>query len=146
MNPRDILDVADELCTGLTEAHWRAGGSRAYFAAFHVARRLLRNARFEVPRGDQAHAYLWLRLSNCGHPDVVEAGGRLNDLRKMRNWADYDLDQPFDHAFALGQVQGAFGIIQLLEPLPTLPTVLTQIIDAIKISERDVLGEVTWRP
>lgn len=56
MNPRDILDVADELCTGLKEAHWRAGVSRAYFAAFHAARRLLRNAGFGVPRGDQAHA------------------------------------------------------------------------------------------
>ena len=39
MKPRDFLDVADELSDG--EAHWRSAVSRAYYAAFHVARRLL---------------------------------------------------------------------------------------------------------
>lgn len=146
MNPRDTLDVAEELCTGLKEAQWRAGVSRASFAAFHEARRLLRNARFDVPRADRAHAYLWLRFSNCGQPDVEEVGIRLNDLRKMRNWADYDLDQPFEHSFALVQLQGACDILQLLETLSSTPTVLTRIIDAIKVYERDVLKDVTWRP
>jgi uncharacterized protein (UPF0332 family) len=146
MTPRDILDVADELCMGLTEAEWRAAVSRAYFAAFHAARRLLRDAGFDVPRADQAHAYLWLRLSNCGHPDVEDAGRRLNVMRGLRNWADYDLDQPFGHAAAVGEVQSADDILRLLEALPTTPATLAQITVAIRDYERDVLKQVTWRP
>lgn len=64
----------------------------------------------------------------------------------MRNWADYDLDQPFEHPFAIGQFQIAADILQLLEAVPTSPTALTAITDAIKVYERDVLGEVTWQP
>jgi hypothetical protein len=146
MNARDILDVASELCTGLKEAEWRAAASRAYFAAFHAARRVLRDAGFEVPHADQAHAYLWLRLANCSHPDIENAGESLRDLRKMPNWADYDLDQPFAHADAVNQAQDADDILQLLEALPTTPTVLAQISAAIQVYERDILKQVTWRP
>jgi hypothetical protein len=88
MSSRDLLEVADDLLGGLKEAHWRSAVSRAYYAAFHEARLLLRRCGFAVPRGEQAHAYLWLRLSNCGHPDLAHAGAELNDLRSQRNWAD----------------------------------------------------------
>jgi uncharacterized protein (UPF0332 family) len=146
MNPRDNLDLADELCDGIREVDWRAATSRAYYAAFHVARVFLRQLGFEVPRGDQAHAYLWLRLSNSGHPDTSTAGADLNELRKTRNWADYDLDQSFEHPVAFGQVRIALKTVELLEIAATMPTILRTITDTIKLYERDVLGHVTWRP
>jgi uncharacterized protein (UPF0332 family) len=70
MNPHDFLEVANELVTGIREADWRSAVGRAYHAAFHVARNLFQLSGFSVPRGEQAHAYLWLRLTNSGHPDV----------------------------------------------------------------------------
>jgi hypothetical protein len=146
MNPHDILDLADELSTGIREVDWRTAVSRAYFAAFHVARLFMGRLGFAVPRGDQAHAYLWLRLSNCGHPDVEGAGRDLNELRRLRNWADYDLDQPFAHMIAIDQVQTAMDIIQVLDTALTTPPVLTAVTDTIKIYERDVLRQVTWQP
>jgi uncharacterized protein (UPF0332 family) len=146
MSPHDLLDLANDLLAGNTEAWWRGAVSRAYYAAFHVARKLLRQNGFLVPQGDQAHGYLWLRLSNSGHPDIRHAGAELGDVRRARNWADYDLDQPFDHATAFGYVLSATDIIQLLELLPTTPTVLAQVMDAIKVYERDVLKHVTWQP
>src|SRR5262249_22533211 len=97
MNPRDFLNVAAALIAGPSEADWRTAGSRAYYAAFHVARNLLRQCGFVVPKADQAHAYLWLRLANCGHPDVTKAGDDLHDLRNVRNQADYDLEMLFPH-------------------------------------------------
>ena len=72
MSTRDLLEVADELLGGLKEAHWRSAVSRAYYAAFHEARRLLGQCGFPAPKGEQAHAYLWLRLSNCGREQPAD--------------------------------------------------------------------------
>ena len=146
MSPRDLLEVADDLLGGLKEAHWRSAVSRAYYAAFHEARHLLRQCGFVVPKGEQAHAYLWLRLSNCGHPDLAHAGAELNDLRSHRNWADYDFDQPLDQLTAADYVQAARDVVQLLEQAATMPALLSQITAAIRVYERDVLGQVTWQP
>ncbi len=146
MNPRDLLEVADDLLGGLKEAHWRSAVSRAYYAAFHEARHLLRQCGFAIPRSEQAHAYLWLRLSNCGHPDLANAGVELNDLRSQRNWADYDFDQPLDQPTAADYVQAAREVVRLLEQAAAMPTVLSPITAAMRAYERDVLGEVTWQP
>jgi hypothetical protein len=146
MTPRDILAVADELLAGATEAFWCAAVSRAYSAAFHAARQVLQQGGFVVPRGDQAHSYLWLRLANSGHADVALAGGRLGDLRRMRNWADYDLDQPFTHRRAVEQFHAASDILRVLEALLATPAVLAQVTGSVRAYERDVLGQVTWQP
>ncbi len=146
MNPRDFLEVAGEWAAGSREAEWRSAVSRAYYAAFHATCRLLSQCGFVVPQGDQAHGYLWLRLSNSGHPQVQSAGSNLRLLRTLRNRADYDLQYSFPHALAFAQVQAAEDIIQLLETLPAMPILLGQVTDAIKVYERDVLKEVTWRP
>lgn len=74
MDFREFLTLAKVLLRGSTEAERRTAVSRAYYAAFHVARLLLDDLGFDVPRGDRAHAHLWLRLSNCGEIDVMNAG------------------------------------------------------------------------
>jgi uncharacterized protein (UPF0332 family) len=142
---KDFLTLAEIWITGAGEAEWRSAVSRAYYAAFHEARQLLRGLGFAVPRGDQAHAYLWLRLSNCGEPQLQLAGNELNRLRRERNRADYDVDQTVAHADALLQVQAARRIIQTLDTAKAEPA-RTQITDAMKIYERDVLRNVTWQP
>ena len=38
MDFRDFLSLAVTLSNGTTEAEWRSASSRAYYAAFHVAR------------------------------------------------------------------------------------------------------------
>jgi uncharacterized protein (UPF0332 family) len=142
---RDFLTLADTWIKGATEAEWRSAVSRAYYAAFHEARQLLRALGFQVPRADQAHAYLWLRLSNCGDPQVQVAGAELNRLRRERNRADYDVDQTLSQSDALLYVQAARRITQALSIATTEPT-RTQITDAMKVYERDVLQVVTWQP
>jgi uncharacterized protein (UPF0332 family) len=146
MNPRDLLDVADELASGRKEADWRSAVSRAYYAAFHVARELLEQCGFGVPRADQAHAYLWLRLANAGHPDVKEAGNALRELRRNRNWADYDLDRPLHQPTAFDGVRTAADIIDLLDAVAAEPAIRAKITDAMKVYERTALGQVTWHP
>ena len=73
---RDFLVVADALAAAGTEAAWRSSISRSYYAAFHAAREFMTGLRFRVPAADQAHAYLWMRLSNTGDP-AADRIGRL---------------------------------------------------------------------
>jgi hypothetical protein len=88
---------------------------------------------------------LWLRLTNAGHPAVQQAGAGLDGLRRSRNRADYDLARPLARAVALAEVQVAKDVIQVLDAAGQDP-VKTQITDAMKVYERDVLQNVTWHP
>jgi hypothetical protein len=145
MDPREFLALAQQLNLAMTEVAWRSAVSRAYYAAFHVARQLLEDLGFTVPHGDRAHGYLWLRLSNCGDPLVQRAGRDLNALRRDRNGADYDLARPMGPVVPRLQLPLAAQIIQALDAARMQPT-RTTISDAMKIYERDVLHDVTWHP
>src|SRR6266511_1459595 len=140
MDFRDYLQLAVDLANGTTEAEWRSASSRGYYAAFHVARQLLRSLGFRVPQADRAHGYLWLRLSNSGVADVVRGGRLLNDLRRERNYADYDDYRAVTPAVATQNVQFAEDVIQELDAAAVEP-VRTQITDAMKIYERDILHD-----
>jgi uncharacterized protein (UPF0332 family) len=145
MDFRDYLRLADTLASGTTEAEWRSACSRAYYAAFHVARTLLLGLRFRVPQADRAHGYLGLRLSNAGVADVAKAAGLLGDLRRDRNRSDYDDYRTITQALASQNVRFAEEAIKALDAAAVEP-VRTQITDAMKIYERDVLQDVTWHP
>jgi uncharacterized protein (UPF0332 family) len=145
MDPHDLLDLAEELSSDDREAAWRAAAHCAYYAAFHVARRMLTQSGFVVPKAERAHGYLWLRLQNCGHVDVARAGFELSEARSVRNEADYDLTPPFRLTRAAAQVARAEGIIETLEQLAAAPPILARVVQAMRDYERDVLKEVTWR-
>jgi uncharacterized protein (UPF0332 family) len=145
MDGRDFLEVARDLASGSREADWRSAVSRAYYAAFHVARLFMEEVGFTVPRADRAHAHIWLRLANSGDPQTSRAGNELKALREVRNLCDYDLRRGVVQAFAVAQVKQAEDLIRVLDAGRAEPT-RTQITDAMKIYERDVLKDVTWHP
>jgi uncharacterized protein (UPF0332 family) len=145
MDFREFLTLARTLAAGGTEAEWRSAVSRAYYAAFHVARELLLGLNFLVPQADRAHSHRWLRLANAGVPDVQVAGNRLNALRGQRNRADYASRPSLTQASAANEVKNAEDIIEALDAAAIEP-IRTQITDAMKIYERDVLHDVTWHP
>jgi uncharacterized protein (UPF0332 family) len=144
MNGRDFLTVAKDLLAASTEAAWRSAVSRAYYATFHVARQRMQELGFTVPRGERAHAYLWLRLSNCGDPQVQQTGRRLNSFRGQRNRADYEVSVFYSQPSADAQVRIAEAIIQVLDAV--IEPTRTQIKEAMKDYERNVLHDVTWHP
>lgn len=145
MNWHDFLPIASRLAAETTEADWRTAVSRAYYAAFHVARRLLADLRFTVPRADRAHQYLVFRLSNSGEASVEQAGRDLDTLRRLRNRADYDETPALMKPQAVAAVQLDEGIIQSLDAARKEP-VRTRIRDAMIVYERDVLHDVTVQP
>jgi uncharacterized protein (UPF0332 family) len=145
MTPRDLINLANDLCEDEREVAWRTAVSRAYYAVFHAAAELLELAGFEVPSSEQAHAYLWLRLHNSGHPDVQAAGVEMKELRARRNQADYLRTGTFPHVLAAEQVLAGLGVLELLESVQGSPPTLARITDAIRAYERDVLRFVTYR-
>jgi uncharacterized protein (UPF0332 family) len=145
MNWRDLLPLAARLAAGPAEGEWRSAAGRGYYAAFHIARSLLSDLGFTVPRADRAHQYLAFRLSNSGASAVSQAGRDLETLRRLRNRADYDASPAFTQAEAAASVRLAEHIIQVLDSARQEPT-RSQITDAMKIYERDVLKDVTWKP
>ncbi len=54
MDFRDFLVLAKAWSKGRTEGERRSAVSRAYYAAFHVAARLLADSGFRVPLADRA--------------------------------------------------------------------------------------------
>lgn len=97
-----------------------------------------------MSRAQSAHAFIWLRLSNSDHPDVVAAGRVLNDLRTERNRADYQEKPAVTQATAITLVESAERAIAALDEAFQEPT-RRRVAEAIKKYERDVLKEVTWR-
>ena len=144
MPPRDFLLLAGELSPRNTEACWRSAASRAYYAAFHVARDFLNSLGFAIRQGDQSHAAVYRRLSNTRVPDVDDVGNRLIDLRRLRNQADYDLHRSFAAADARKAIQAAerlFDIVNAQRDQQALASLATNI----RTYERDVLRDITWR-
>ena len=139
----DLLKLAVKLCLCNTEAEWRNACSRAYFAAFHCARTLLLAMGFEVPRGDQSHGFLWRRMESCGSTSIGKAGSLLVELRRYRNRADYDLITDFSRRDAKYAVESADDVVRILNQLT--PDERLAATESIRIYERDILREVTWR-
>ena len=146
MDERDFLTLARRLIAETAEASWRTAVGRAYYAAFHVARRLLEGLNFTVPQAERAHSYLCLRLSNCGDPQVQDAGADLNTLRRGRNAAGYDLRRPMRQLPAQAYVDMAEQVIQALDAASADPARRTQVMNEMARYERDVLHDVPWRP
>lgn len=145
MNWREFHLLAKQLAAENSQAHWRSAVSRAYYAAFHVARELFADLNFSVPRADRAHQYLVFRLSNCADPTIEQGGRNLDTLRRLRNRADYDAIPPLTHAQAAAAVQLAEEVTRALDGARVEPT-RSQIRDAMIDYERDVLHDVTWHP
>jgi uncharacterized protein (UPF0332 family) len=145
MSGVDFLPLANRLAAGASESEWRTAISRAYYAAFHVARQLLEELGFRVPWADRAHAYLTMRLNNCGDAQVQHAASDLHSLRSLRNQADYDMQRPIRQSVAVAQTQISQQIIQT-PLLAKHDPIRTSITATMRIYERDVLRDVTWQP
>jgi uncharacterized protein (UPF0332 family) len=111
-----LVTVAAELAAGPTEAHHRSAVSRAYYGAFHVARRLLEEVGVHLPKGEQVHAKAVYCFQGCGDVNAGVAANELVALRGERNRADYDVDRlVYEKRAARTQVERAQGIMKWLE-------------------------------
>jgi uncharacterized protein (UPF0332 family) len=87
----DYLDLADELAARVgEEAAERTAISRAYYAAFGMARAYLRAKGVGIPSGSLAHVAAWDRFHATPDPVHRRIADRGRRLRKRRGRADYE--------------------------------------------------------
>jgi hypothetical protein len=73
------------------EAQQRSCVSRAYYAAFILARNHLRDVdRIPVPQSGSAHGFVVMTFQNHVDPRRTRIGSQLRRLRDDRNRCDYD--------------------------------------------------------
>jgi hypothetical protein len=85
----DFAAVALELAKSSDEARKRTAIGRAYYAAYHVARRYVQQEkRVTVPKSGEAHKEVQDALKT-GSKEEAGAGSRLAELHKKRKHADY---------------------------------------------------------
>ncbi len=94
MDGRALLDVARELAAGSSEAHWRSGVGRAYYALLHEVLGTLQRWGFSPPPRDKVHTFARLKLVYATDPDLKRIGLTLEALGRLRNAADYQLSLP----------------------------------------------------
>jgi hypothetical protein len=87
-----FLELAERLAREEDEASQRSAISRAYYGAFHLARRHLERSRkgaFSLPPTGDKHMAVWRELQ-AGRGSERSAGFAGDRLRQLRNKADYE--------------------------------------------------------
>jgi hypothetical protein len=121
---RALLDVARELAAGSSEAHWRSGVGRAYYALLHEVLDTLRRWGFTVPPRDKVHSFARLKLIDATDPDLKRIGLTLEALSRLRNAADYQLSLPGSFgsariaAQALADAEASVALLDAPEATP----------------------------
>ena len=119
MQASEFQDTAERLAQGTTEGDWRSAISRAYYAVFHHFLDFFLSHGLNLGSGGQAHALLYQALNNCGYPAVKSIANAVNDLRRTRGEADYELTATIDQLSAVGAVRAAQGIVDTFQNLLT---------------------------
>jgi uncharacterized protein (UPF0332 family) len=131
ITPNDLLSQADRLLTAKTEVDRRAAISRAYYAAYHVAKIFLaEQCGIVLSKGSDVHQAVQRCLLNSQSTLLRDAGIWLESLRSERNRADYDLDDArfTDAVRAEIQVQRAREITSKLAEAEQNPLSFQQVI------------------
>jgi uncharacterized protein (UPF0332 family) len=115
------LDLAKELNDNLTshrEAKQRSVVSRAYYAAFHLAKEYLEQVEgHSIPRTADAHRYVGTQFLVSVDPRRQLIASQLVRLRRLRNQADYAARFPALASIATQSIETAEDIIEALRSL-----------------------------
>ena len=113
VTPDDIHGSAAAMAEGDREVDWRNAGSRAYFAAFHRCRRLAvqLEPNVDVSRADAHRVVADVLRAEGGKPRQLAY--MLIQCRRIRNVADYDVDDPFLRETGLAAVDASGRVLAM---------------------------------
>lgn len=91
----DFYEVGLNLSKNTDEAYLRSAIGRYYYAIFGMARLYLTNIREERTYNTKrnTHQKIIKRLKESKDKNEIEVGEVLENLRKKRNFSDYDLNK-----------------------------------------------------
>jgi uncharacterized protein (UPF0332 family) len=124
IQPRDFLAQAERLLASDLEVDRRSAVSRAYYAAYHLAKNLVtEKCGVVLSKTADSHQAVQRCLTNSQRSQLRTAGSRLESLRGERNCADYNLTDPRfaipDAAkFNVEVAKGIFDVIAAAELNP----------------------------
>jgi uncharacterized protein (UPF0332 family) len=94
MEGKEFLKLAKKLQNSEDEASLRTAVSRSYYAIFNHVKHYLTTNGITLPPSAQAHEKAHQYLSNSGIDEAADLADDLDNLRKNRNDADYELRSP----------------------------------------------------
>lgn len=94
MEGKDFLELAKKLQSSDDEASLRTAVSRSYYAIFNHVKDFLTINGIKLPPAAQAHEKAQQYLSNSGITEAADLADDLDNLRRNRNDADYELRSP----------------------------------------------------
>lgn len=83
----DYFALAKSLQSTPTEASLRSAISRAYYALFNLAHKVVEGRGHEFPKYSNKHEAVYYYFSLNNEPSIAS---KLESLRKLRNTSDYD--------------------------------------------------------
>ena len=132
MLPESFLECARTLANGSGPADYRSATSRAYYAVYNTAVKLLERMSIHKPKNNY-HQILQQRLQLSGDTELKQIGSDLSDFHEERVEADYRLDskRPENQSNAQAAVQKAEAMIAILAGCPTGGARAKKIYDAV---------------
>ena len=119
VTPRELLEAAGALEERGSEIDLRNAASRAYYAAYHQCRRLAQNLRLRpAPGSGGVHRTVIDSLTDSGDRKLKSLGYRLEQCRKLRVVADYEIEVEFPPGDARTALAQCRKILDGAESIP----------------------------
>jgi uncharacterized protein (UPF0332 family) len=102
---QEILDFASKLASEGAEIDWRNSVGRAYYAAYHRAKItvVLCPSNDHLKMGD--HERIHERFDLHGTKSAKAISIALQNLKRYRRMADYEIGDPFEKSLAIMQIE-----------------------------------------
>ncbi len=113
-NWKDYVSLAEDLVDSAQESTLRSCVSRAYYGVFCIARDGKSYKSYKPKPGENLHRKIIDEYKNSSDVKEQQTGLTLDNLRKSRNYADYDADKQINGRIAQRAVNRAKQILENL--------------------------------
>jgi len=93
---KDFVRLAENLMNHNDEASLRSAISRAYYGVFCISRNKKGFKNYKLKKGENIHWIIINKYKNSHDKNEKIVGKYLDDLRRNRNYSDYDEDETID--------------------------------------------------